>query len=212
MTQLQPDTGLSDSLTERSDRATIIAPLTTVREQLISLICEFAYREGDFVLSSGQRSSYYINCKLVTLHPIGALATGRLLLSRLPENTQAVAGLTLGADPIVSAVSVVSALENRPIPGLIVRKETKGHGTMAYIEGPQLPEGSNVVVLEDVVTTGASALKAVERLRDAGYTVNSVISLVDRQQGGAELYAASGLHFEALFTIADLQEWLASQK
>lgn len=204
MTLLHPDTGLSDSLT--------IAPLTTVRQKLISLICEFAYREGDFVLSSGQRSSYYINCKLVTLHPIGALATGRLLLSRLPENTQAVAGLTLGADPIVSAVSVVSALENRPLPALIVRKETKGHGTMAYIEGPQLPEGSHVVVLEDVVTTGSSALKAVQRLRDAGYTVNRVISLVDRQQGGAELYAASGLHFEALFTIADLQEWLASNK
>lgn len=212
MTELHPGRGFSDSLSIASLSPKGITPLATVRQQLISLICEFAYREGDFVLSSGQRSSYYINCKLVTLHPIGALATGRLLLSRLPENTQAVAGLTLGADPIVSAVSVVSALENRPIPALIVRKETKGHGTMAYIEGPQLPEGSNVVVLEDVVTTGSSALKAVERLRDAGYTVNRVISLVDRQQGGAELYAASGLDFEALFTIADLQEWLASQK
>ncbi|HLO51842.1 MAG TPA: orotate phosphoribosyltransferase [Kamptonema sp.] len=183
------------------------ADLQILREQLLDLLCEFAYREGDFVLSSGQRSSYYINCKPVTLHPQGALAVGRLLLSMLPGDTEAVAGLTLGADPIVSAVSVVSAYENRPIPALIVRKETKGHGTMAYIEGPLLREGAKVVVLEDVVTTGGSAMKAVERLRGAGYQVQGVISLIDRQQGGAEFYASMGLEFEAVFAISDLQEW-----
>lgn len=175
------------------------------RQLLLDLFCQLAYKEGDFVLSSGQPSSYYINGKQVTLHPQGALATGRLLLSKLPSDTQAVAGLTLGADPIVSAVSVVSALENRPIPALIVRKETKGHGTMAYIEGPTLPAGAKVVVLEDVVTTGKSAMKAVERLRDAGYIVDSVISLVDREQGGSEFYQSVGLKFEAVFSISDLQ-------
>lgn len=175
------------------------------RQLLLDLFCQLAYKEGDFVLSSGQQSSYYINGKQVTLHPQGALATGRLLLSKLPSDTQAVAGLTLGADPIVSAVSVVSALENRPIPALIVRKETKGHGTMAYIEGPTLPAGAKVVVLEDVVTTGKSAMKAVERLRDAGYTVDLVISLVDREQGGAEFYQSVGLKFEAVFTIQEMQ-------
>ncbi|MBD2691048.1 orotate phosphoribosyltransferase [Anabaena catenula] len=180
--------------------------LTTLRQKLLDLFCQLAYQEGDFVLSSGQRSSYYINGKQVTLHPQGAVAVGRLLLPMLPENTQAVAGLTLGADPIVSAVSVVSVYENRPLPALIIRKEAKGHGTMAYIEGPTLREGANVVVLEDVVTTGQSALKAVERLQAAGYTVDTVISLIDRLQGGAELYQSAGLKFEALFTITDLQE------
>jgi orotate phosphoribosyltransferase len=180
--------------------------LTTLRQQLLDLFCNLAYKEGDFVLSSGQRSSYYINGKPVTLHPQGALATGRILLSLLPMNTQAVAGLTLGADPIVTAVSVVSAYENRPLPALIIRKEAKGHGTQAYIEGPTLPAGAKVVVLEDVVTTGQSAMKAVERLRDAGYSVDEVISLVDRQQGGAEFYQSVGLKFQAVFSIPEIQE------
>lgn len=180
--------------------------LTSQRQLLLDLFCQLAYKEGDFVLSSGQRSSYYINGKQVTLHPQGALAVGRLLLSHLPMDTQAVAGLTLGADPIVSAVSVVSALENRPIPALIVRKESKGHGTMAYIEGPSLPEGAKVVVLEDVVTTGQSAMKAVKRLREAGYSVEQVIALVDRQQGGAEFYQSAGLKFEPVFSIQEIQE------
>jgi orotate phosphoribosyltransferase len=179
--------------------------LNTLRQQLLDLFCQLAYKEGDFVLSSGQRSSYYINGKLVTLHPHGALAIGRLLLSHLPSDAQAVAGLTLGADPIVSAVSVISAIENRPIPALIIRKEAKGHGTKAYIEGPVLPDGALVVVLEDVVTTGQSALKAVERLRAAGYKVEEVISLVDRKQGGAELYEREGLKFQALFAIEEIQ-------
>ncbi len=181
------------------------ANLTTMRQQLLDLFCERAYQSGDFVLSSGQRSSYYINGKEVTLHPQGALLIGRLLLSMLPSDTQAVAGLTLGADPIVTSVSVVSAYENQPIPGLIIRKESKGHGTMAYIEGPKLPPGTKIVVLEDVVTTGASAMKAVERLRAAGYDVEMVIALVDRQQGGAEFYQDQGMKFKSVFSIADLQ-------
>lgn len=180
--------------------------LQNLRKLLLDLCCQLAYREGDFVLSSGLRSNYYINGKQVTLHPQGALAVGRLLLSMLPDSTQAVAGLTLGADPIVTAVSVVSAYENQAIPALIVRKEAKGHGTMAYIEGPHLPAGAKVVVLEDVVTTGKSAMKAVSRLREAGYIVENVISLVDRQQGGAELYHSAELQFQAVFTIGEIQQ------
>ncbi|WP_413175626.1 orotate phosphoribosyltransferase [Anabaena azotica] len=195
--------------TETSNQSDIWATttdLTSLRQKLLDLFCRLAYQEGDFVLSSGQRSSYYINGKQVTLHPQGALSVGRLLLHLLPIDTEAVAGLTLGADPIVSAVSVVSVYENRPIPALIIRKEAKGHGTMAYIEGPTLPAGAKVVVLEDVVTTGQSALKAVERLQAAGYTVDRVISLIDRLQGGAELYKSAGLQFDALFSIQDLQQ------
>lgn len=189
-----------------------IADLTTLRDRLLTLLCERAYREGDFTLSSGQPSRYYINCKPVTLHPEGALAIGRLLLDRLPSDTDAVAGLTLGADPIVSAVSVVSALADAPVNALIVRKEAKGHGTMDYIEGPVLKAGAAVVVLEDVVTTGNSALKAVDRLVAAGYRVDRVLAIVDRQQGGAELYRDRGLAFDALFRREDLSDrWAALQ-
>ncbi|MHC5727770.1 MAG: orotate phosphoribosyltransferase [Nostoc sp.] len=180
--------------------------LITLRHKLLDLFCQLAYQEGDFLLSSGLRSSYYVNKTQVTLHPQGALAVGRLLFALLPVDTEAVGGLTLGADPIVTAVSIVSVYENRPIPALIIRKEAKGYGTKAYIEGPSLAEGAKVVVLEDVVTTGQSALKAVERLQDAGYTVNQVISLVDREQGGGELYQSAGLKFETLFSIQEVQE------
>ncbi len=180
--------------------------LALLRQSLLDLLINFAYREGNFTLSSGQKSSYYINGKEVTLRAEGALAVGYLLLDKLPQDTQAVAGLTLGADPIVTAVSIVSAWENRPIPALIIRKQAKGHGTKAYIEGPNLEAGAKVVVLEDVVTTGKSAMLAVERLREAGYEVNQVISLVDRQQGGAEFYHQQNLGFEAIFGLDEIQQ------
>ena len=189
-----------------SDIWATTSDLITLRHKLLDLFCQLAYQEGDFLLSSGLRSSYYVNKTQVTLHPQGALAVGRLLFPLLPVDTQAVGGLTMGADPMVTAVSVVSVYENRPIPALIIRKEAKGYGTRAYIEGPTLPEGAKVVVLEDVVTTGQSALKAVERLKEAGYTVNQVISLVDREQGGSELYQSAGLKFETLFSIQEVQE------
>ncbi|NET32419.1 MAG: orotate phosphoribosyltransferase [Cyanothece sp. SIO1E1] len=197
--------GNNTYLPDLSIAALATTDLVSLRQYLLDLFCQEAYREGDFVLSSGQSSTYYINGKLVTLHPQGALMVGRLLLAMLPTNIQAVAGLTLGADPIVTAVSVVAAYHNRSIPALIVRKAAKGHGTQAYIEGLTLPAQSQVVVLEDVVTTGQSALKAVERLQQAGYRVAHVIALVDRQQGGAELYQQMGLEFQALFSIQDIQ-------
>lgn len=184
----------------------VTADLSDLRQQLLNLFCEVAYKEGDFVLSSGQRSTYYINGKQITLHPQGGVAVGRMLLSLLPADTQAVAGLTLGADPMVTATSVVAAYEGRSLTPLIVRKEAKGHGTQAYIEGPTLAPGTPVTVLEDVVTTGQSAMKAVERLQSAGYSVNGVLALVDRQQGGAEVYQQAGIPFQAVFSIQDLQQ------
>jgi orotate phosphoribosyltransferase len=177
-----------------------------LKNLLLDLLVKNAYKEGDFTLSSGQKSSYYINGKQVTLDPQGALLVGRLFLSMLAKDTNGVAGLTLGADPIVTAVTVVSAYENRNIPALIIRKEAKGHGTQAYIEGLTLPQGAKIVVLEDVVTTGKSALIAVQRLKDAGYKVEEIIALVDRQQGGAQLYESKGLKFNSIFTIEDLQQ------
>jgi orotate phosphoribosyltransferase len=180
--------------------------LPTLRQQLLNLFCQVAYKEGNFVLSSGQSSSYYINGKQVTLHAEGGIAIGRILLSMVPADVQAVAGLTLGADPMVTATSVVAAYEGRSLTALIVRKEAKGHGTQAYIEGPTLPEGSAVMVLEDVVTTGQSAMKAVERLQAAGYRVAGVLALVDRQQGGADVYQQAGIPFQAIFQIQDMQQ------
>jgi orotate phosphoribosyltransferase len=181
------------------------ADLASIRSTLLDLICEVAYKEGDFTLSSGQKSTYYINGKEVTLHAQGALMVARLLLAKLPAGTVGVGGLTLGADPMVSAVSIVGAYENKPVTPLIIRKEAKGHGTRAYIEGPTLPAGSAVTILEDVVTTGASAMQAVQRLRDAGYEVNDILALVDRQQGGQELYQKEGLNFQPIFTVEELQ-------
>lgn len=188
-----------------STAALATANRKTLRQILLDLIVKDAYVEGNFTLSSGAKSSYYINCKQVTLNAIGALALGRLLFERLSSDTSAVAGLTLGADPMVSAVSVVSAYENAPIPALIIRKKPKGHGTKAYIEGPSLSDKAKVIVLEDVVTTGGSALTAVERLQDAGYEVTQIMALVDREQGGNELYQSKGIKFEALFSIREVQ-------
>ncbi|MEL6778401.1 MAG: orotate phosphoribosyltransferase [Cyanobacteria bacterium J06597_16] len=187
------------------------ADLGTIRAALLDLICQVAYKEGDFTLSSGKKSTYYINGKQVTLHAQGALMVARLLLDMLPAGTVGVGGLTLGADPMVSAVGIVGAYENKPVTPLIIRKEAKGHGTRAYIEGPELPAGSSVTILEDVVTTGASAMKAVERLTEAGYEVNDILALVDRQQGGQELYEKEGLTFKPIFTIEELQTHWRSQ-
>ncbi|MBE9064179.1 orotate phosphoribosyltransferase [cf. Phormidesmis sp. LEGE 11477] len=187
------------------------ADMTVLRQRLLELICQVAYKEGNFTLSSGQESDYYINGKQVTLHAQGGLMVARILLDMLPDGTVGVGGLTLGADPMVSAVSIAGAYEGKPVTPLIIRKEAKGHGTQAYIEGPALPEGSAVVILEDVVTTGASAMKAVERLRAAGYVVNEILSLVDRQQGGRALYEAAGLSFRPIFTIEQIKTYWRSR-
>ena len=120
-------------------------------------------------------------------------------------DTNVVAGLTLGADPLVSGVSLVSALDGRMVNALIVRKEAKGHGTQAWIEGLLPPEGTHVTVLEDVITTGGSSIKAVEKLRDAGYVVDRVVAIVDRQEDGEADIAMkeAGLELRSLFSLRD---------
>lgn len=177
------------------------------KQTLLHLLATEAYQEGDFTLSSGQKSSYYINGKPVSLSAEGSLAIGNLFFALIPEPTRAVAGLTLGADPLVSAVTVVSAYHNSPISGIIVRKKPKGHGTNAYLEGKTLPKQAEVVVLEDVVTTGNSALFAVEQLQTVGYNVSQILAIVDREQGGRELYQQRGIQFQALFSITDIQAY-----
>ena len=153
-----------------------------MKEELLKLLKDNAYRKGEFKLSSGKTSEHYVNCKPVTLSGRGLTLASLSMLMYV--ETPYVAGLTLGADPLVSGVSLVSALDGRLVNALIVRKEPKGHGTQAWIEGLLPRERTNITVLEDVITTGGSAIKAVEKLRDAGYVVNRVVSIIDRQEDG----------------------------
>ena len=182
--------------------------LDSLNDELLKLLRENAYKKGEFKLSSGKTSEHYVNCKPVTLSGRGLTLASVMLLEHVERDSAAVGGLTLGADPIVSGVVVVAGLDKRLLDGLIVRKEPKGHGTGAWIEGPELPEGSKVTVLEDVITTGGSAIKAVKRLRDAGYKVERVVSIVDRQEEDEATTAMklAGLELYSIFTLKDLSE------
>ncbi len=179
------------------------------RSALLALLAERAYRLGDFTLASGRRSQHYVNCKPVSLSGAGLLLLGRLLLDLVEPDAVAVAGLTLGADPLVSAVALQAALMGRPLDALIVRKEAKGHGTGAWLEGPLPAAGAKITVLEDVVTTGGSALKAVAQLEEAGYQVTRVAAIVDRQEGGAEAMQEAGLDLRSLFVLEELADTAA---
>ena len=175
-----------------------------MKEELLEMLKEKAYRKGEFKLSSGKTSEHYVNCKPVTLSGRGLTLSSLLLLKEV--ETSYVGGLTLGADPLVSGVALVSALDSRMVNGLIVRKEAKGHGTQDYIEGLLPPEGTKITVLEDVITTGGSAIKAATRLRDAGYVVERVVAIVDRQEDkeADEFMESVDLELRSLFTLDDI--------
>ncbi len=177
-----------------------------MKEELLELLKKDAYRKGDFTLSSGRKTNHYVNCKPVTLSGRGLLCSSCLLLDLVEEDSVAVGGLTLGADPLVSSMSVISAVDEVKLDALIVRKETKGHGTGAWIEGPELPKGSKITVVEDVITTGGSAIKAVTRLRDFGYKVDRVVAIVDRQENGEadEFMESAGLELHSIFKLDEL--------
>ena len=179
-----------------------------MKDELLELLKKNAYKKGEFTLSSGKTSEHYVNCKPVTLTARGLTLASIMLLENVEKASVAVGGLTLGADPLVAGVAVVSGFDKRLLDALIVRKETKGHGTQAWIEGPTLPEGSRVTVLEDVVTTGGSSIKAVKRLRDAGYVVDRVVTIVDRQENAEATTAMklAGLELKTLFTLEDFND------
>ena len=175
-----------------------------MRDELLELLKKDAYKRGEYTLSSGKKSEHYVNCKPVTLSGRGLTLSSLLLLKEV--ETSYVGGLTLGADPLVSGVALVSALDSRLVNGLIVRKEAKGHGTQAYIEGLLPPEGTKITVLEDVITTGGSAIKAATRLRDAGYVVERVVAIVDRQEDkeADEFMESVNLELRSLFTLDEI--------
>jgi len=184
----------------------LLVSMPNFKDELLTLLKEKAYRKGDYTLSSGRKSEHYVNCKPVTLSSRGLTLASLMLLSSVEEDAVAVAGLTLGADPLVSGVAVVCGLDKIKVDALIVRKEAKGHGTGAYIEGPLPEKGATITVLEDVITTGGSAIQAVQRLRDAGYVVNRVAAIVDRQEDGEADAAMKEAELElvSIFKLEDI--------
>ena len=168
-----------------------------MKKELIDILKKYAYKHGRFTLSSGEESEHYVNCKPVILTGKGLEVVSTMMLDHI--DTACVAGLTLGADPLVSGVTLVGKGA-----GLIIRKEPKGHGTQSQIEGPLPPLGTTITVLEDVTTTGASAIKAVEVLRGAGYHVNRVVTIVDRQEGAVDAMMEVGLEFRSIVTLEEL--------
>ena len=178
------------------------------RKRFLSILKNKSYEKRKVTLSSGRESDFYIDCKQTTLDAEGALLTGRLLFDMLSVGApvEAVGGITLGADPIVTAVSLTSALRGAPIPAFIIRKEPKKHGTAQWIEGVRnLRQGMKVAIVEDVVTTGASTIKAIDRAIESGLEVTRVIALVDRNEGGAQTLAEKGYKLEALFLKEDVE-------
>jgi len=176
------------------------------RERLLELVRTRALRVGKITLSSGKESDYYVDAREVVLDPEGAYLTGKLLLDMIDPEAAAVAGMTLGADPIVTAISVVGHLAGRDLSALIIRKEPKKHGTKKFVEGPALPEGSKVAVVDDVVTTGSSLIKSIERLRAERYEPIQVVAILDREEGGSEKLKAAGYDLESIFKRGDLLE------
>jgi len=171
----------------------------TTRERLLELALERgALKYGEFTLSSGQKSSYYFDGRLLSLDPEGAYLIAKALIPILREaGAQAVGGPTLGADPMVAAVAVASHLEGSPIPAFIVRSQAKGHGTRRDVEGP-LVTGSKVAIVDDTCTTGSSIFHAIEAAEVAGCSVVKIIAVLDRRQGGSEELGRRGYDFIAL--------------
>ena len=161
------------------------------RQRLLALLTKLSYEQREVTLASGAKSNFYIDCKQTVLtaegHFLVGTLFGRILAERAPA-VEAIGGVTMGADPLASATSTLSYIAGRPLPAFYVRKESKGHGTAAWIEGtkslrPDMP----VAILEDVVTTGGSALKAIARVREHGLKVAIILGIVDREEGGREI-------------------------
>lgn len=184
----------------------------TMKKRLIELIIERTFRFTDkptFKLASGKMSSYYFNCKPTTLNSEGLYLIGNLLYdliqSRKSWKAKAVGGLTLGADPISNAIAFTFFLKGEQMESFVVRKEPKKHGTMLWVEG-NVGKGDKVIIIEDVITTGGSTIKAIERAKKCGLKVLGVIVLIDRQEGGKENIEAKGVKVETLLTREEIFE------
>lgn len=179
----------------------------TNRDRLKQIILEKSYEKKKVILSSGLESDFYFDGKQSTLHPEGSFLTGHLFFDAIKDvaDVEGIGGLTLGADPIATATSLVSFLEKHPIPAFIIRKEPKGHGTGAWLEGRKnLQSGARVVIVEDVVTSGGSSLKAIRRAEEEGLVVLGVVTLVDREEGGRENIEKAGYWLKAIYTKSEI--------
>jgi orotate phosphoribosyltransferase len=177
------------------------------RELLKKIILELSYEKRLVTLASGRQSDFYFDGKQTTLHAEGGFLVGKLFYEAIKdvEGVQAMGGITLGADPIATATSIAAHLAGQSMHAFIIRKEPKGHGTGQWLEGRKnLPAGTRVVIVEDVVTTGGSSMKAVRRAEEEGLVVLGIVSLVDREEGGRENIEAEGYWLKALFTKSQL--------
>jgi len=174
--------------------------LAALRQELHALLTTRAFRYGDFVLTSGRRSDYYVDGKQVTLDGRGLYLVARLVLERCRElGVDAVGGLTLGADPIAAGTAALSGDTQRPVTAFLVRKDVKAHGTSRAIEGPPLGPGMRVLLVDDTLTTGGTFLQAREQVLETGAEIAECLCVVDREEGGAAALAATGLSLRALF-------------
>jgi orotate phosphoribosyltransferase len=184
--------------------------MSSARDELLELLATRSFRLGEFTLSSGGKSDYYIDCRTTTLHARGAELTGRVFLDLIQQQgwkPQAVGGLTMGADPIVVATSIISSQMGAPIDGFLVRKAEKAHGMGRRVEGFQ-EKGARVVIVDDVCTTGSSTIQAIEAAREFGFTIAGVACLVERLEAGgrpAVEQAASPASFISVFTSNDVK-------
>jgi len=179
----------------------------TDREKLKAIILELSYEKRLVTLASGRQSDFYFDGKQTTLHSEGGWLVGKLFYEAIKdvEGVQAVGGITLGADPIATATSIAALQDGRPMHAFIIRKEPKGHGTGQWLEGRKnLPPGTKVIIVEDVVTTGGSSMKAVDRAKEEGLDVLGIVALVDREEGGRENIEAEGYWLRTIFTKSQL--------
>ena len=179
-----------------------------LKEDLVGLIRKLSYREGKFILTSGKESNFYVDIKNVALHPEGARAIGRLTWQMLsPNDFAGVGGPTLGADPLATALSLAAYDAGKVMPAFIIRKEAKKHGTSQWIEGRELlAEKCELLVVEDVVTTGMSSLKAIEKVRAEGFKVTTLVAVLDRQEGGEAALQEAGVKLVALTRIDEIRK------
>lgn len=188
------------------------AHMFDLKKRLARILMERSYLEGTFTLASGKTSDYYFDCRQTSLHPEGAWLIGSLFTAMLADlPVTAVGGMTMGADPLISATSILSYEQGRPLAGLIVRKTVKDHGTGRYVEGlGNVRSGDSVAMLEDVVSTGGSVLEASRRIQDLGLRVPVICAILDREEGGREQLLNAGYPLQAIFTRPELVEMARS--
>lgn len=183
-----------------------MTPADVMRARLVELLRERSYRRRRVILASGRESDFYIDGKQTTLHAEGAWLVGNLVFDHLRPEVRGIGGLVIGADPIASATAAVSFHRGRPVHAFLVRKDAKGHGTARFVEGREnLPDGTPVCVVEDTVTTGGSLLRAVDRCEAEGLRVVQCLTIVDREEGGAEALAERGLTLDVLVRRSELE-------